>query len=143
MPLHIMLFYALLLANCGYALVSGGKPERLAAAMLLAATILSKLFAIQVLGHFRGFEVDVFWVDVALLLGLTALALNTDRYWPIWMTSLHAYTVVAHLGELANPGTVFPIYMINSALVSYPIVMMVGIATWRHRARLRLGIIES
>ena len=137
-----MLFYALLLANCGYALVSGGKPERLAAAMLLAATILSKLFALEVFGHFRSFEFDVFWVDVALLLGLTALALNTDRYWPIWMTVLHAYTVIAHLGALANPGTVL-VYMINSAVVSYPIVTMVGIATWRHHARLRQGSIES
>ena len=137
-----MLFYALLLANCGYALVSGGKPERLAAAMLLAATVLSKLVALEMLGHFRGFEPDIFWVDVALLLGLTALALNTDRYWPIWMTALHAYTVIAHLGALANPGTVL-VYMINSAVVSYPIVTMVGIATWRHHARLRQGSIES
>lgn len=138
-----MLFYTLLIANCGYALAAGGKPERLAAGMILAATILSKLVALSIFGHFHGFEPNVFEVDLALLLGLTGLALSTDRYWPIWMTALHGYTIIAHLGALANPGTVFPVYMINSALMSYPIVTLLGVATFRHRQRIRQGLIES
>jgi hypothetical protein len=143
MPAHVVFFYFLLLASCGYALVKGGRPERQVAAMLVAATLLSKLAAWNELGHFVEFETRLFLIDVALLGGLGAIALTSDRYWPIWLTTLHAYTVVAHLGRLVVPDTIFHVYVVNSAITSHPVVLLVAVGTWRHRKRIAAGACES
>ena len=65
MPAHVLFFYVLLLCSCGYALAKGGRPERQVAAMFIAATLLSKMAAWEVSGHFIDFEVGLFAIDLA------------------------------------------------------------------------------
>lgn len=142
MPAHVLFFYAILLGSCGYALVKGGRPERQVAAMFIAATLLSKLAAWKVSGHFIDFEVGLFAVDLALLAGLAAVALTSDRYWPIWLTTLHAYTVVAHLGRLLGPATIFHVYVGNSGIAADPVLLLLALATWRHVQRVAAGASE-
>jgi len=142
MPAHVLFFYVLLLGSCGYALARGGRPERQVAAMFIAATLLSKMAAWNVSGHFIDFEVGLFAIDLALLVGLVAVALTSDRYWPIWLTTLHAYTVVAHLGRLLGPATIFHVYVGNSGITVDPALLLLAFATLRHTRRVASGVAE-
>lgn len=135
MPPRILLFYALLVIAAFAAWLIGGRAERQVAAMLVAATLASKLVAWSLYGHFADFETALFAIDMALLAGLLAVALTSDRYWPLWFTPLHAYTVVAHLGRWINPGTFPAVYMSNTALMADPGLILLIIASWRHRRR--------
>ena len=137
MHLHILLFYTLLVGAAGAAWRMGGTPEPPAAAMLVAATVASKLVAWPLYGRFAQFEAALFVVDVLLLAGLLAVALTADRYWPLWLTPFHAYTVVAHLGRLASPDTFAAVYLSNSALMADPVMTGLIAGSWRHRRRSR------
>jgi len=110
--------------------------------MYIAATLFSKMAAWKVSGHFINFEVWLFAIDLALLVGLAAVALTSDRYWPIWLTTLHAYTVVAHLGRLLGPTTIFHVYVGNSGITADPALLLLALATWRHARRVAAGIPE-
>lgn len=135
MPLHIAAFYTLLIAGMLAAWTIGGQPERQVAAMLFAATLLSKFAAGPVHGRFVEFELALFAIDVLLLAGLVFVALTSDRYWPLWLTPLHAYTVIAHLGRLARPDTFAAVYLSNSAMMADPGLVILIFASWRHCRR--------
>lgn len=137
MHLRISLFYALLTAAAAAAWLVGGRPERQVAAMLVAATIASKLVAWPLYGHFAVFEAALFAIDVLLLAGLLAVALTSDRYWPLWLTPLHAYTVIAHVGRWIMPDTLAAVYLSNSALMADPGLIMLIVAAWRQHRRVR------
>jgi hypothetical protein len=137
MHLRILLFYLLLAVAGAAAWILGGRPERQVAAMLVAATISSKLVAWPLYGHFAEFETALSVIDVILLAGLLAVALTSDRYWPLWLTPLHAYTVIAHLGRWITPDTFVAVYLSNSALMADPGLILLIIASWRHYRRSR------
>lgn len=135
MPLHVAAFYTLLVAGILAAWTIGGQPERQVAGMLLAAALLSKFAAWPLHGRFVEFEVALFAIDALLLAGLLVIALTSDRYWPLWLTPLHAYTVIAHLGRLARPDTFAAVYLSNSAMMADPGLIILIIASWRHCRR--------
>ena len=137
MHLRIWLFYALLIAAGAAAWLMGGRPERRVAAMLIAATIASKFVAWPLYGHFSEFEATLCAIDTLLLAGLLAVAMTSDRYWPLWLTPLHAYTMIAHLGRWITPDTFAGVYLSNSALMADPGLVLLILASWRHHRRSR------
>lgn len=137
MHLRILLFYILLAVAGVAAWILGGRPERQVAAMLIAATIASKLVAWPLYGHFAEFEAALSAIDMILLAGLLAVALTSDRYWPLWLTPLHGYTVIAHVGRWVRPDTFVSVYLSNSALMADPGLVILIIASWRHHRRSR------
>jgi hypothetical protein len=135
--LRIAIFLILLLGTCGYALWRGGAPERIAAAALLAATIGSAIFRSEAQARFLDVEVGIFIIDVLLLAVLIAIMLRADRGWPILVSALHLCTVGAHALRFIDPAMIRVTYVVMVTAWSWPMVIALGIGTWRHRARLR------
>jgi len=79
-----LLFDAVLLAVCSYALRWGGRPERFGAAINLLATMASNFFRLQNVIHLAPADVIILSIDVAVLAGFFWLAVTTIRFWPIW-----------------------------------------------------------
>ena len=124
-----ILFWLLLLICCGYAVAYGGRDGRWAAAMLVAATLLT--VPATFLGRsFGQTEVALFLVDLALLGGLYALMLKSKAYWPIWMTGFHLVAVVTHLSTMIVPEFGWKIYRALETVWALPVLvsMLVGIA---------------
>ncbi len=128
-------FNLLLLVSCGFAAVRGGKPEQWAAAALLTAAGATLLINLPRSAHFRNVETEVLLVDLALLAALVVLALRANRFWPIWITALHASTVAVHLAKAANPELVWPVYATAAQASAVPIQLILLWAAMRHRRR--------
>lgn len=121
-------FLALLLLSCGYAALRGGRDGRWAAFMLLAAALLT-IPASWIDVSWSGTHMGVFGVDVLLLLGLFALAMQSASYWPIWMVALHLVSVATHLTTAIDPRFLPKAYQALASFWSLPmqLVMPFGI----------------
>jgi len=122
------LFWLLTLVACGYAVALGGRSGRWAAALVIAASLLT-IPATRLGQGWEGPEALIFLVDLGLLAGLYHLSLRTDRYFPIWMTGFHLLAVLTHLSTLAAPDFTPQIYRAAESLWAIPmaIAMMWGI----------------
>ncbi|MGN6690926.1 MAG: hypothetical protein ACTHJU_08300 [Sphingopyxis sp.] len=137
--LRIANFLILLLGTCGYALWRGGAPERIAAGAMLAATIASAVFRSDIDGRFIDLEVGLFLVDAILLAVLLAVMLRADRGWPILICALHLCTVGAHGVKLIDSEMIRVTYVVMVTAWSWPMVIALGVGTWRHRRRLLIN----
>lgn len=138
---HVYVFYAVLLVACGYAARAGGGPERCVAAILISGTIATWMVAIgwrgAWLGHFRTVEHAIFLVDCVMLVALTGVALAADRFWPLWLTAIHGFGVVAHIAKAIAPDILPGVYKVEHAFSAYPGLLLLIAATRWHRRRLR------
>ena len=129
------LFDGLLLASCVFAGFYGGTPERMGAAMMVIASNLS-FWLVSRQGTFQDVEWGVFLVDCGLLVGLLALALYANRYWPMWVTSMQFVTVWSHLGFLSVASKLPWAYAVASTIWSFPMLIILAWGTVRHRRRM-------
>lgn len=128
-----MTFWILTLASCSYAWWRGGPDGRLAAAMIVAASVLSYP-AGEIGAHYHRTEDAILAVDIALLVGLYALSLRSRRFFILWMTGFHLVAVVSHFSTLLLPDVAANIYRALSSFWALPIalVMFFGVrADWR------------
>lgn len=137
--LRIVIFLILLLGTCGYALWRGGAPERIAAGAMLAATVASAIFRSDIDGRFLDLEVGLFLVDATLLAVLLVIMLRADRGWPILICALHLCTVGAHGVKFIDSEMIRVTYVVMVTAWSWPMVIALGIGTWRHRRRLAIN----
>ncbi len=138
---HILFFYSLLTAACLYATWKGGDPERWVAATLIVATIATWVVAIGFggsrAGRFIGVEYGVLVIDGLLVAVLMGIALLADRFWPLWMTALHAFGVIGHLAKVIAPDILPNVYQAAHLFSAYPGLILLALATHWHRQRLR------
>ena len=132
-----LFFSGLLLLASVYALVRGGKPERYAALMYLIAFAASALSAQYGNALYYSINWGIVAIDFALAVSLGALALQANRYWTIWATSIQIVAVFAHLAKLLVPEIAAMAYAITLLVWSYASIPVLMIATYRHRDRVR------
>lgn len=134
---RVWVFYAIQLTASGYALLRGGAPERLTGLALLLAAFATSIIQRDIPVLFAGMEVGVMIVDVVLLAVMIVITLHADRFWPAWVTALHALGTAAHLAKAISPDVIRLVYAVLSAVWSYPIVLLLVIGTVRHSRRIR------
>jgi hypothetical protein len=100
---RVWLFYTIQVAASGYALLRGGAPERLTGLALLLAAALTGIVQRDIPVRFVGLEVGVMIVDLILLAVMIVITLHADRFWPAWVTALHALGTGATLPERSAP----------------------------------------
>jgi hypothetical protein len=136
--LRVVIYYALLMSVVAYAFRRGGWPERAAALTILVGSVLTQVALSPFAGRFGGVEFSVLLVDLAALAAFVALALKSDRYWPIWIAAFQLIGVLAHLARMADPTMMRTGYAVILALWSYPMLALIAIGTWRHHRRTRI-----
>lgn len=134
---RVWLFYAIQVAASGYALLRGGAPERLTGLALLLAAASTSILQWDIPSLFSGLEVGVMIVDLLLLAAMIAITLHADRFWPAWITALHALGSGAHLAKAISPDVIRIVYAVLAAAWSYPIVLVLVIGTVRHSRRIQ------
>lgn len=89
----------ILLLIAAYATRSGGKPERGAAAILLAMVIFDSIY--HALPGQQGIYYDVDFAhavnDVLALIAMIVLALRADRFWTLWLGALQLIATLSHV----------------------------------------------
>ena len=134
----VLVFNTVLILVAGFALWKGGAPERIVAVSFLAAAGATRLAQYGASGMFEDLELDILVIDLVLLALLVVIAFRSDRVWPIWMVGLHGLTVGVHAAKAYDPGIVSWIYGMALGKLAYPMLLILVVATIRHRRRLTL-----
>jgi len=130
-------YWFLLAAVAIYAFARGKMDERWAAAICVLATIGTVLVQFPYSNRYSHVEVGVMIVDLLALAGFTAIALRSDRFWPLWVAGLQLTTTLAHLFRAAQVELIPQIYAVAARFWVYPIFLIIVIGTWRSHRRSR------
>lgn len=121
---------------CAAALWRGGPSERAAAAAIYAGWLASVAVSDR---SPSGFDAHwaIFVVDVLLLVFLIALALRSDRFWPMAAAGFHFLTIVTHGARVIDP--TFDVWVYLTAEIVWGYLMLTALACgvwarWRERA---------
>ena len=136
---HKIVFWGLTALCCGYALLRGGAPERIGAAIIILGSALTVALGSAWAHRFEHVETGIVAVDVAVLLGFVLLAVFSDRFWPLWVSALQAIVVLTHLARALEPNLMPWAYGVALAIGVYPMLLLVALGTWRHRKRMATG----
>jgi hypothetical protein len=104
----------------------GGRDEQLAAIGYLAATLATRMITAE----YQHIEFGVLAVDFGLLLGLLALALTSDRFWPMYATAFQLIALVVHVASLAEKGSFAWAYAVGLIFWSYAVMVALMAGTW-------------
>lgn len=104
----------------------GGRDEWKALAGVIGASVVTPL-----LQHhgFRSTEYGIMAVDLALLAGLTAVALQSDRRWPLFAAGFHLAGCAVHLAPLTGAHFSQAAYSYASAGSSYFVLLAIAFGT--------------
>jgi hypothetical protein len=136
---HKIVFWGLTALCGGYALLRGGAPERIGAAIIILGSALTVALGSAWAHRFEHVETGIVAVDVAVLLGFVLLAVFSDRFWPLWVSALQAIGVLTHLARALEPNLMPWAYGVALAMGVYPMLLLVALGTWRHRKRMATG----
>ena len=137
MTMHHLIFILLWLSASGYAAARGGAPERIAAGAMFVAGLATTAFSLISTSLYQSVMVGIALTDFILFVVLALLALFTARFWPMVMASMQACELLVHLAKSLGPDIVPAAYYATIAFWSYPMLLLLVVATWRHQARLK------
>jgi hypothetical protein len=122
-----LIFYSLLFGSCGFALLKGTRDTQIVAVTTLAATFVS----LVLVSRYAGVEFGVLVVDILVLFAFAAVALKSDRFWPLWIAGLQLTTSFGHMLRAWEDQMVPIAYAVALRSWSYPIQIILIVAVWR------------
>ena len=134
MPTYYV-FWALLLSTCGYALYRGRHYERLVATVCLGATLVSHSLRSPLSERYVGLEFGDVVVDSLVLVAFVAIALRSDRFWPLWIAGIQLTMSVTHVLKALQPELIPLAYAAAVRFWSYPILIILAVGTYRSHRR--------
>ena len=132
-----ILYIALLALSCGYAFLRGGRYERLIAGVCILGTIATVIVNSPLNRMYVRVEGGALAVDLAVLIAFTFVALQSDRFWPLWVAGLQLTTSVAHFLKALDPHLIPQAYGLSVRFWSYPILVILAVGSWRAHRRMR------
>lgn len=132
-----ILYWTLLILTCGYALYRGGRYERIVAAVCVVGSLATVAVNSPLSRLYADVEGGALLVDIAVLAAFIAVALISDRFWPLWVAGLQLTTSVAHFLKAIDPDLVPMAYGLAVRFWSYPILIILFVGAWRGHRRLQ------
>jgi hypothetical protein len=131
------IFRSLLALVALYAFLRGSRDERLVGVICIAGAVISHLVISPLTQRFEGVETHVMMVDLAVFAGFLAVALRSERFWPLWVAGLQLTAMMGHVFKAFDSNLIPRAYGAALYFWAYPIVVILAIGTWRTRRRLR------
>jgi hypothetical protein len=91
-------FWLLMLLTCAYALAFGGRDGRRFVVISVAAVLLT--IPAQLAGSWHATQYWLMSVDLLTFFALLWLMLQSDRYWPVWVSACQLMTLLSHVATL-------------------------------------------
>lgn len=135
--IRVILFDLLLFGVCGYALLKGTRDARIVAIACVVANFASYALRGPVMTSYSSIETGVLAVDLLALFVFGFVALTSDRFWPLWISGLQLTTTIGHLMKMISSDLVPIAYAYALRFWSYPILIILAVAVWRHQRRSR------
>jgi uncharacterized membrane protein len=131
------LFRFLLLLVAVYAFARGRRDERQIGIVLVTGVIATTLALSPITHRYNGLETTVMLVDIGVFAGFLWVALRSERFWPLWIAGLQLTTIIGHLLKAVDLHLFARAYGAALSFWGYPIVLILGIGTWRQSRRRR------
>lgn len=129
------LFKIVLVLVVLFALIRGGRDERIVASLCFAGTLATMIVLSPLGERFAHIEMGVLAIDIALLGGFVAVALRSCRFWPLWVAGLQLTTICGHLLKTVSADLLPQAYAAALYFWSYPILLILAVGTWRSYSR--------
>ena len=140
LPFHQLVFLLLEIVPCGYSVVRGGVAEPVTALSFVVAAFMTRV-ASTFSPSYQHVVTGVVVIDLVLLAWLLGLAITSARFWPIPMASMQCCGVLGHFAKMLGSDILPRAYFATVSIWGFPMLILLGVATWRHRQRLqRYGI---
>lgn len=121
-----ILFLLSMLGVCAFAVLRGGRDERLGAIALACAAAISPM---AVAHQWGGPELGVILVDIALFIALLLLSLRSAAFWPMWAAGFQGCALEVHLVAAKSPHMLPAVYAETLALWAYPVLAALALGT--------------
>lgn len=128
---HYVIFWGLLLMICGYAFWRGRYEERAAAAACLIATVTTVLVIQPIAERYSNPDPLLIGIDLAMLAVFVAIALKSQRFWPLWAAGFQLTMSMSHLLRTVDSDLIPRAYAAAAVFWSYPILLVILVGTWR------------
>ncbi len=133
--MNIIIYLSLLSVSCGYALWRGDRDARIAAMVCIVATGMTVVLLTPGSTRYVLVETGVMAVDVATLGAFVALALFSQRFWPLWVAGLQMTASAAHALKFIDNALVPLAYAVAERFWGYPILLIIGLGAFRAHRR--------
>ena len=122
-----LLFWAMTLSGCSYALLVGNKEGKVASISYLITAGLSLLLHSRT--PIESLDFNIFLLDTLYAIFLVIFVLKTKYYWPIWMCSFQISSLFVHIGKTFFSDIFYVTYEILQGFWSIPILftMILGV----------------
>lgn len=137
--MRIVIFLAFLLLAAGYAAWRGGGPERAMAAIALTMVGADQLLHAFIPPAFASLDAGHLAIDLFGAAATTSLALFAHRFWPMCVAVLHMVPLLAHTSRILDMTMHPAAYLTMQVATSWPVPLILILATWRHQQRLSRG----
>lgn len=129
------LFRILLAVVALYAFLRGSRDERRVGVILVIGVIATHFAISPIRQRFSGLETDLMVVDLVVFLGFLWVALESERFWPLWIAGLQLTTILGHVLKAVDLHLFSRAYGAALVFWGYPIVLILAIGTWRTARR--------
>ncbi len=133
-----ILFAFLLFGSCGYASLYGRQDARIVGAVCITASLAS----LAVASRYNGVEFGIFAIDLLSLSAFVFVALRSDRFWPLWVSGFQITAILGHVLKAIQLDLVPIAYAVSLRFWAYPILIVLAVATWRDRQRVRVASVR-
>jgi hypothetical protein len=130
-----LFFWTLLLFVFGYALWRGRSDERMAASVCMLASIATRFAISPLTERYTNVEIGLLLIDGAVLLAFVAIAVRSNRFWPLWIAGLQLTSSLSHLMKVVEVDLLPRAYAAAAVFWSYPILLIIVVGTWRAHQR--------
>src|SRR3546814_13581833 len=114
----VAIYYAVLLITVAVAIRRGGPFERWAAYTALIASVLTT--AVTPFPTWTNIEVNIFIIDVLVLMSFWFIAMRTQSFWPYWITGWQLIAIFGHIQKLMLLEILARPYSLLSVYIYYP-----------------------
>lgn len=125
-------FIMALILCVGYASINGGRTGKAGAIIFVVATVLSA-GAASLNPTWASTSYGLFAVDTGCLLALVVLAMNSNRFWPIWALGFQTVAVATHMATMWIPDIVPVSYQALLSFWAIPILWVMVAGTRKDR----------
>jgi hypothetical protein len=119
----VAIYYLVLLITVAVAIRRGGPFERWAAYTALIASVLTS--AVSPFPTWTDMELNIFVIDVLVLLSFWFIAIKTQSFWPYWITGWQLIAIFGHIQKYMFSEILARPYSLLSVYISYPILLLI------------------
>ncbi len=124
------LFWIAMVGVCGYAVVCGGRPERLGAAINMVAWLATVAMRLTSASAWLPAALSVLVIDVAVTIGFFWLATTSTRFWPIWAFGFALSNLLVSVAGALLPHVVLFAYHTGLGISAYLALCALALGTY-------------